>query len=86
MAMNRVKLYFGDCVEILQTLETDSVEAVITDPPYPCIDREYGKWTVEEWFEMMKVVVRESKRIIKPTGSAMFVLQPNYGRVGVTRP
>jgi DNA modification methylase len=34
MARSEVKLYLGDCLEILPTLETGSVDAVITDPPY----------------------------------------------------
>lgn len=29
-----VQLYCGDCLEILPTLEAESVDAVITDPPY----------------------------------------------------
>ena len=29
-----VKLYHGDCLEILPTLEDGSVDAVVTDPPY----------------------------------------------------
>ena len=32
--MSEVKLYLGDCLEILPTLEAGSVDAVITDPPY----------------------------------------------------
>jgi len=32
--MSEVKLYQGDCLEILPTLEAGSVDAVITDPPY----------------------------------------------------
>ena len=27
-------LYLGDCLEILPTLEADSIDAVVTDPPY----------------------------------------------------
>ena len=30
-----VTLYLGDCLEILPTLEAGSVDAVVTDPPYP---------------------------------------------------
>lgn len=30
----RVQLYCGDCLEILPTLESGSVDAVVTDPPY----------------------------------------------------
>lgn len=29
------ELYHGDCLDILPTLEAQSVDAVITDPPYP---------------------------------------------------
>ena len=29
-----VELYLGDCLEVMQELEDDSVDAVITDPPY----------------------------------------------------
>jgi site-specific DNA-methyltransferase (adenine-specific) len=32
--VSEVKLYCGDCLEILPTLEAGSVDAVITDPPY----------------------------------------------------
>ncbi len=32
--MSDVKLYLGDCLEILPTLAAGSVDAVITDPPY----------------------------------------------------
>ena len=30
-----VTLYLGDCLTVLPTLETGSIDAVITDPPYP---------------------------------------------------
>jgi len=29
-----VKLYLGDCIEVMKTLPENSVDAVITDPPY----------------------------------------------------
>ena len=29
-----VKLYHGDCLDILPTLDINSIDAVITDPPY----------------------------------------------------
>jgi len=32
--MSEVKLYLGDCLDILPTLEAGSVDAVITDPPF----------------------------------------------------
>lgn len=80
-----VTLYCGDALEVLPTLEAGSVDAVICDPPYPCIDRPYGCWTEAEWFAMMDVVVPECRRVLAPQGSAVFILQPNSERVGRMR-
>jgi site-specific DNA-methyltransferase (adenine-specific) len=83
--MSEIQLHHGDCTAVLPTMPAASVDAVITDPPYPCIDREYGRWTEEEWFALMRVVVPECMRVLKPSGSAVFILQPNSERVGRMR-
>jgi DNA modification methylase len=62
-----------------------SVDAVICDPPYPEISRPYGRMTEAEWHAMMDMVVPECRRVLKQTGSAVFVLQPNSERVGRMR-
>lgn len=31
---DRAKLFQGDCVEVMATLEADSIDSVVTDPPY----------------------------------------------------
>lgn len=81
-----VKLYLGDCLDILPQIETASVDAVITDPPYPHIKQDYGTWTTEEWWELVvEGVIPEVRRILKPTGSAVFILQPNSKHVGQMR-
>ena len=33
--MSDVRLILGDCLEVLPTLEAGSIDAVVTDPPYP---------------------------------------------------
>lgn len=76
----------GDCLELLKTLPDASVDAVITDPPYAEIDRPYGRLTEPQWHDLMRGVVTEVRRVLKPTGSAVFVLQPNNERVGRIRP
>ena len=81
-----VTLHRGDCLEVMPTIEAGSVDAIVTDPPYPEIDRPYGRMTELAWHEMMRGVVAECRRILKPTGSAVFVLQPNSERVGRMRP
>jgi len=59
--MSDVKLYLGDCLEILPTLEDGSIDTIITDPPYSSGARQSNqlrsrgamlrgeKWQ-EEWF------------------------------------
>lgn len=75
----------GDCRDLLPSIPDASVDAVITDPPYPCIRRPYGRLAEAEWHRMMDEVVAQVRRVLKPSGSAVFVLQPNSRRVGEMR-
>lgn len=78
-------LYQGDCLAVLPGLAAGSVDAVICDPPYPMIKRDYGMMTESAWMEMMQEIVRQTRRILNPTGSAVFILQPNSEKVGRMR-
>lgn len=80
-----VRLILGDCCECMSSIPDASIDSVVTDPPYPEIDRPYGRMTEVEWFAMMRVVVAECRRILKPSGSAVFILQANSERVGRMR-
>lgn len=75
----------GDCRAVLPSLADSSFDAVLTDPPYPEISRDYGRLTEAEWHDLMDVVVAECRRVLKPSGSAVFVLQPNSRHVGQMR-
>lgn len=75
----------GNCLGILPSIPNGSIDAVITDPPYPEIDRDYGRMTESAWMEMMKEVVFWSRKVLKSTGSAVFVLQANSEKVGRMR-
>lgn len=79
-------LHRGHCLPWLRSLAPASVDVVITDPPYPEIDRDYGRLSEADWHTLMNAVVAECRRVLKPTGSAVFVLQPNSERVGRMRP
>jgi DNA modification methylase len=81
-----IDLRLGDCLEVLKTLDAGSVDCVVTDPPYPEISRDYGRMTEPEWHQVMRGVVSEVRRVLKPRGSAVFILQPNSERVGRMRP
>jgi DNA modification methylase len=79
------ELYCGDARAVLPTLPAGTFDACICDPPYPMIKRPYGRLTEAEWFDLMRAVVPEVRRVLKPRGSAVFVLQPNSERVGRMR-
>lgn len=75
----------GEALATLQAMPDACVDAVVTDPPYPEIDRDYGRMTEADWFALMQPLVREVRRVLKPRGSAVFVLQPNSEHVGRMR-
>lgn len=66
-----VSLHYGDCLEVMATLPDDSVDAVITDPPYGTTA---CKWDSVIPFEPMW---KELKRIAKPKAAiCLFGSQP----------
>ena len=83
--LGATSLIHGDCRKELKGIPTHSIDAIITDPIYPEVKREYGRISEADWHDLMRTVVSESKRILKPTGSAVFILQPNYDKVGKMR-
>lgn len=60
----RIKLFLGDCLEILPTFQDNSVNAVISDPPYG-IEFDRATWNddKEEYVKLMRKVVYESNRV-----------------------
>jgi len=80
-----VTLIHGDCRTKLKEIASKSLDCVVTDPIYPEVNRQYGRITEEQWQDMMKVVVLECRRILKPKGSAVFIFQPNYEKIGRMR-
>ena len=85
-AMRSCEIAHADAIDYLRSLPDASVDAVVTDPPYPEIDRPYGRLTEPTWHELMDGVAAETRRVLKPGGSAVFFLQPNSERVGRVRP
>jgi hypothetical protein len=78
-------LIHGDCGTEMRKLASRTIDAIITDPIYPEVNREYGKITEKKWHALMRAVVAEARRVLKPTGSMVVVLQPNSERVGKMR-
>ena len=83
--LKATRLIHGDCRRELKKLPDKSVDLILIDPPYPEIDREYGRMTESEWHDLMRVVVNEGRRVLKPTGSMVVILHPNFEKVGQMR-
>ena len=58
-----MKLYKGDCLEVMKEIEAGSIDAIITDPPYGTTA---CKWDSVIDFELMW---EQLNRIIKPNGA-----------------
>ena len=66
-----VQLFCGDCLDILPTLEAGSVDAVVTDPPYP------KKYLFLYWF-----VAEQSRQLLVQGGSYLAIV-PHYAMENV---
>jgi len=66
-----IKIWQGDCFEWMETIESQSVDAIITDPPYGTTDLPWDKkLDLMAWW-------RAAGRVVKPGGViAMFSAQP----------
>ncbi|MEX0791878.1 MAG: site-specific DNA-methyltransferase [Pirellulaceae bacterium] len=65
--------YCADSLELLPSIESESVDLVLTSPPYALhFKKEYGNVDQQEYVEWFLPFAREFKRILKPEGS--FVL------------
>ena len=72
------QLFDGDCRDVLATLPAESVDAVVTSPPYAMQrkttyggipETEYPDWTVAR--------MREVWRVLKPDGSVIINIRPH---------
>lgn len=77
------KVICGDALEILKTIPDNSVDLVITSPPY-YKQRKYGgtgignELTVDEYINNLMEVFRECVRVIKDSGSIVFNIGDKY--------
>lgn len=67
-----IELWHGDCLELMKQIPNESIDAVITDPPYGTTA---CKWDSVIPFEPMWA---ELKRIIKPNGAILLFGQEPF--------
>ncbi len=66
---NRVVVYHGDCLRLLNQMPDESVRLVVTSPPYN-LGKEYEKrLRIDKYVEQQAEVIRECVRVLSPGGS-----------------
>ena len=67
-----MKFIKGDCIEEMKKMEPESVDIVVTSPPYN-IEIDYGLYkdnlSPESYLEWTADYIKEIKRLLKPNGS-----------------
>jgi adenine-specific DNA-methyltransferase len=64
-----IVIYPGDCIELLATIPDESLQLIVTSPPYN-IGKEYEKrLKLEIYLEQQAVVIRECVRCLSPQGN-----------------
>lgn len=66
---NRITLFNGDCLKLLSTIPNNSINLIVTSPPYN-IGKEYEKKAkISEYYNWQREVIRECYRVLKDDGS-----------------
>lgn len=83
--MKKVKIgnhviWTGDCLNELKKIRKESIDLIITDPPYN-IKLNYGRYykdrrPKEEFLEYLKARLKECVRVLKPNGTLYLISYP----------
>ena len=95
------KIYQGDSLGVLKTLEENTIDCCVTSPPYYAL-RDYGvdgqiglEETPEKYIERLTNVFKEVYRVLKPNGTMWLNIGDSYagncsvtstGRCGMGKP
>ncbi len=64
-----IVLFAGDCLELLSEIPDETVQLVITSPPYNIGKRYEKRQTLDNYLASQEDVIRESVRVLKNGGS-----------------
>jgi len=77
----RIDILFGDCVDILKNIDTESVDLIVTDPPYN-LSKDYGNnndnLNHDEYMAFSRKWLAEAKRVLKPSGTIYLFMGVRY--------
>lgn len=65
----RIVVYHGDCLDLLSTIPDESLQLIVTSPPYN-IGKEYERrLKLEDYLYQQTAVIRQCVRALRPRGS-----------------
>ena len=77
-------IYIGDCLETLRTIESDSIDCIVTSPPYWGL-RDYGvdgqigqEPDFRKYIAKLVEVFEECRRVLKPSGTCWVNMGDSY--------
>ena len=73
----------GDCIEVMQSLPSESIDMIFADPPFN-VGKKYGgkakndRMTPEQYYEWCYRWIEEGYRLLKPTGTFYLMTIPRH--------
>ena len=66
----KTNVFLGDCKEILKSIDSNSVDLIVTSPPYADQRKTtYGGLSPDKYVEWFLPISKELLRVLKPTGT-----------------
>lgn len=73
--------YCGDSLDLLDELAAESVELIVTSPPFALLrQKRYGNESQDEYVDWLLNFAQRAQRVLKPTGSFVIDLGGAYQR------
>jgi len=61
---NNLKIIWGDCLNVLRKMDNESIQLMVTSPPYYNA-REYSQWKdINDYLDDMREIIRETFRVL----------------------
>jgi len=77
----RIDIRLGDCIDILKGIDNESVDLIVTDPPYN-LSKNYGNngdnLNFDEYMSFSRAWLAEAKRVLKPSGTIYLFMGVRY--------
>lgn len=81
MSNNKISILGGDALELLKMLDSNSVDLIVSDPPYN-LGKDYGNDSdskdFDDYLEFSRSWLSEAYRVLKPNGSIYVFMGVRY--------